>query len=251
MIKGFDCSTPLTAKTAEAFFDSGYLFVARYLVPSGWKALTKDEAELIAEAGLDIVSVFETTGNQALGGRTAGINDGYTAVEVAKQVGQPPGSCIYAAVDFEASQAQMNTIIEYIKGFSEATPEYTTGVYGSYAVVDAVWKAQACSRLWQTRAWSYGAQHPYANVYQHDCGPQGLGLSMNGISVDLNEGYGNEGAWNTLKVEEEEAMLKVEDANKVIEVLGAVYAICVDQTSKDELHRLANELRKVSGQPEQ
>lgn len=72
---------------------------------------------------------------------------------------------------------------------------------------------------------------------------------MNGIDVDLNEGYGNEGAWNNLK--EEEAMLNVEDANKLIEFLGKVYAICIDQASKDEVHRLANELRKVSGQQEQ
>ena len=45
MTKGFDCSTPLTAQTAAAFVKDGYSFVARYLVPSGYKALTKSEAE--------------------------------------------------------------------------------------------------------------------------------------------------------------------------------------------------------------
>ncbi|MEC0264412.1 hypothetical protein [Paenibacillus anseongense] len=61
MTKGFDCATPLTAKTGVAFASDGFSFAARYLVPSGWKALTKAEADLINQAGLDIVSVFETT----------------------------------------------------------------------------------------------------------------------------------------------------------------------------------------------
>ncbi|NEW05104.1 N-acetylmuramoyl-L-alanine amidase [Paenibacillus sp. SYP-B3998] len=43
----------------------------------------------------------------------------------------------------------------------------------------------------------------------------------------------------------------MERADKIIGVLAAVYGVCVDQTSKDEVHRLANELRKASGQPEQ
>ncbi|GGA14320.1 hypothetical protein GCM10008018_69010 [Paenibacillus marchantiophytorum] len=55
MTKGFDCATPLTANTAAAFASDpdGYKFACRYLVPSGWKALTKAEAELINQAGLD------------------------------------------------------------------------------------------------------------------------------------------------------------------------------------------------------
>lgn len=248
MSKGIDCATPLTAKTAAAFASDGYSFAARYLVPSGWKALKMEEAEIINQAGLDIVSVFETKADRALGGYGAGMVDGVTAAKVAKQIGQPEGSCIYFAVDFEATASQMDTVIDYIQAASKVTPDYTTGVYGSYAVVEAVRKAGACSRFWQTKAWSYGRKSAAAHIYQYDCGPQGLGLSMNGVDVDLNEGYGNEGAWNSLK---EEAMLKVEDANKLIEVLGKVYAICIDQASKDEVHRLANELRKVSGQVEE
>ncbi|NRF91513.1 DUF1906 domain-containing protein [Paenibacillus frigoriresistens] len=245
MIKGFDCATPLTAKTAAAFALDGYSFAARYLVPSGWKALTRSEAELINQAGIDIVSVFETTADRALGGRVAGLADGATAVQVARSVGQPVGSCIYFAVDFEATTAQMQTVIEYIKAASEATPEYTTGVYGSYAVIEAISQTGACSRFWQTRAWSYGKKSAAANIYQYDCGPQGLGLTINGIGVDLNEGYGNEGLWNNLK--EEEVMLKVEDANKIIAVLKAVYELAPNP----EIGRLADEIRVVSGQPKE
>lgn len=245
MKKGIDCATPLTAKTAAAFASDGYSFVARYLVPSGGKRLTKVEADLINQAGMDIVSVFETTADRSLGGRAAGLADGATAVQVAEKVGQPIGSCIYFAVDFEAASSQMPTVIEYIRAASEETPEYSTGVYGSYAVIEAVRAAGACSRFWQTRAWSYGKQSQYANIFQYDCGPNGLGLPMNGIGVDLNEGYGNEGAWNTLSTE---PLLSVEDANKIIAVLKSVY----NNLSPDpEIGRLADALRVASGQPKE
>ncbi|MDR6883005.1 DUF1906 domain-containing protein [Bacillus sp. 3255] len=246
-MKGFDCSTPLTAKTAAAFAAAGYAFVGRYLVPANYKkAMTKAESRLINQAGIDIISVFETTANRALGGRTAGLNDGYTAVEVAKQVGQPEGSTIYTAVDFDVTAAQMPIVLEYIKGFSEATPRYNTGVYGSYTVINAAMAERVCSRFWQTYAWSRGKKANKIHIYQYK-----NDITENGIGVDLNEGYEGLGSWNALRVEEEELMLNKEDANKVIGVLSAVYGLCVDQASKDEVHRLANELRKVSGQPEE
>lgn len=246
MIKGFDTSTPLNDQTAALFAADGYQVACRYLVPSGWKALGAAEAEIISRSGMNVLSVYETTANRALGGRSAGINDGYEAAKVAEKVGQPYGSCIYAAVDFEVSQAQMKTVMEYIKGFSEATPKYTTGVYGSYTVVDAAWKAQVCSRFWQTKAWSYGAQHPYANVYQCDCGPKGLGFQKHGIGIDDNYVYSNEGSWNTNIIPEEvKPEMNKEDANELIELLKAIYKL----SPNPELGRLADVLRTASGQP--
>lgn len=43
--------------------------------------------------------------------------------------------------------------------------------------------------------------------------------------------------------------MSLEDANKLITILAAIWNMLPDQISKDEIHRLANELRKVSGQP--
>lgn len=47
---------------------------------------------------------------------------------------------------------------------------------------------------------------------------------------------------------EDEYMLKPEDAEKVIGLLGKIWQMLPGQDSKDEIHRLANELRKASGQ---
>ncbi|WP_409341189.1 N-acetylmuramoyl-L-alanine amidase family protein [Paenibacillus sp. MBLB4367] len=50
----------------------------------------------------------------------------------------------------------------------------------------------------------------------------------------------------------EEAMLKPEDANKLIDTfLSPLWYFVGSDEDKEEIHRLANELRKASGQPEQ
>lgn len=256
MSTAFDCATPLTASVASAFKRDGFSAVARYLVPSGWKALTKAEADRISAAGLQIISVFETTASRALGGRGAGLVDGACAVQVANKVGQPKGSTIYFAVDFDARDAEMPAVIEYIRAASEATPDFNTGVYGSAKVIKAVMAAGGCSRYWQTYAWSRGEVVPGIHIHQYDNGPNGIGMPMNGITVDLNKTFGNEGGWNTLTPappaqEVEEYMLAVEDANKVIGFLAAAHGASADPEAQDEFHRLANELRKASGQPEE
>ncbi|NEW05321.1 DUF1906 domain-containing protein [Paenibacillus sp. SYP-B3998] len=245
MTKGFDCSTPLTIQTAAAFAKDGYEFVARYLVPGGAKALTKSEANTISSAGLNILSVFETTASRALGGRSAGLADGDIALQVAKTVGQPSGSCIYFAVDFDATSSQLSTVIDYMKAASEATPGYTTGVYGSYSVVEAVRAAGACSRFWQTYAWSRGNKSTFLHVYQYL-----NDVTIHGVGIDYDESYGNEGLWNTADLPET-PLLFATDANKIISFLAAAYDATQSAAARAEFHRLANVLRTASGQPEQ
>lgn len=192
MRQGIDCATPLTPDTAQKIKASGYTFACRYLVPEdGWKALTRGEAEVISTAGLETVSVFETTANRALDGYAAGLEDGAIALQVAAAVGQPKGSCIYFAVDFEATKSQMPTVLEYIRGAREAVPGYFTGVYGSYAVILACNAAGVCDKYWQTYAWSSGQKADFINIYQFR-----NGMPLHGIVVDWNTAYGDEGGWS-------------------------------------------------------
>lgn len=46
-------------------------------------------------------------------------------------------------------------------------------------------------------------------------------------------------------------MLSPEDANKIIRFLSAAYFCTESEEARKEFNRLANELRKASGQPEQ
>lgn len=56
---------------------------------------------------------------------------------------------------------------------------------------------------------------------------------------------------NVLAVYKEMEAYKMtaEDANKLIQILGAMYGITIRDEDKMEIHRLANELRKASNQP--
>ena len=265
MNRGLDCATPLTAEAAAAFAADGATFVARYLVPGGWKALTRQEAELISAAGLQVVSVFETTADRALGGYEAGRTDGETALQVAAQVGQPAGSCIYFAVDFDAASAQMPAVIEYIRGAAEATPDYATGVYGSFAVVEAVRAAGVCSHYWQTYAWSRGQRSGGVNIYQYQ-----NDIEQHGVRIDRNESDGNEGGWRVLPPVEAapQALPAAIAANIIDSYLATAWQSCEQermaamQQGRDEdaaawmrlrdwQHVLANELRRASGLAEQ
>jgi hypothetical protein len=227
MSKGIDCATPLTAVTATAFRTDGYAFVGRYLVPNGWKAMSKEEAEIITAAGLQIISVFETTANRPLSGRDGGLNDGALALKLALDRGQPVGSTIYFAVDFDAIASQFHIIAEYIAAANEVTPGYNTGVYGSYAVVEEMGKRGVCSHFWQTYAWSRGKKSELMNIYQYQ-----NDIVVNGIGVDLNEGHGNEGWWNTnstepIEAEEDESNMPMKleqwQWDMLYKVLGTAY----------------------------
>lgn len=241
MSKGFDCATPLTKATAESFKSNGYDFVCRYLVPatSAWKALTKAEADIIQAAGMYIVSVYETTADRALGGRAAGLIDGAIAVKCAAEVGQPKGSTIYGAVDFAPTPAQMKTVVEYIRGFNDAMPEFSTGVYGSFDVVNAVKAAGAASHLWQTYAWSRG-QLADVQIYQW----------QNGEQYDEDKSFGLEGWWGTLAAPAPAATTSL-DPGVALTVINTWIKKSYDVTSNAEqrnyYHWLANQLRLAAG----
>lgn len=257
MAEGIDCSAPLTAKTAALLAREGRRFAARYLVPVryAWKRLTLEEARAITAAGMQIVSVFETTANRPAGGAAAGQADGAAAYKEAKKLGQPEGTAIYFAVDYDAGPAHHDEIEQYLRAAATQIPGYHTGVYGSYTVIEEMAKRSACRHFWQTYAWSRGKKSAKANIYQYR-----NDVRVAGIAVDLNESYGNEGWWNTdgpspeepkeePEEEGEKPTMTAEDANKIILFLQAGWQIAKTQADKDEFHRLANEVRKAAGLP--
>jgi hypothetical protein len=248
--RGVDCAVPLTGATARALAAAGYLFAARYLVPPAyaWKRLTRAEADEITAAGLQIVSVFETTANRPAGGAVNGEADGAAALKEAQLIGQPPGSAIYFACDYDASSKDYDAIEAYLWAAAAEIEEYVIGVYGSYAVVEEMARRIPGIRVWQTYAWSRGKKSAKANIWQYK-----NDVREAGHPVDLNESYGGEGWWNTSPAKEEPE-LKKEDAEKIVKVLQAAWQLdmrnAIDTPlDREELHRLANEVRKAGGLP--
>lgn len=193
-MRGIDCATPLNAATAGNLAAAGMEFVCRYLVPEqyAWKRLTRLEAEFITAAGMQIISVFETSASRASKGAAAGQADGAAAYKEAQLISQPTGTAIYFAVDYDAQPADYDAIEAYLRAAEEQIPGYAVGVYGSYSVIEEMAHRGAAWHFWQTYAWSRGQRSRAANIYQHK-----NDISMAGIGVDLNKSFGNEGFWNT------------------------------------------------------
>jgi hypothetical protein len=176
----------------------GYTFVARYYDNSGGtsaKCLDKAEVQTLLGAGMGIVPVFETTGgdsNFAPSGydyftTAQGSWDGGMAVLCARNAGQPTGTTIYTAIDFDCQDP--DRLLGYVNAFHAIMvgSGFSTGIYAGRRVIEhakANWPA--VTRTWQTLAWSQGVIVPGIDLYQR---PNQNGSSQCGVSVDENESY--------------------------------------------------------------
>lgn len=262
MAKGFDTATRVTAEKARQFAAQGFLFIGRYLdSPSSWKALSAAEARDISEAGLYIVSLYERTASRSREGAAAGATDGRQALVHAKQVGQPEGSAIYAAVDYDAPPADYDRIEAYMRAFDAEIDGYQLGVYGSYAVCRAMYERGVTSKLMQTYAWSRGQVFPHNSIYQYE-----NDITVNGIGIDRCESNGDAGGWRVgMAIKPAAPQLSKEVAANIIDsFLKKHWAECETERIKAEQegrtkdaeawkelrdwqHHLANELRAASG----
>lgn len=245
MLKGIDCAIPITQDNAKKLAAAGYKFAARYLVPQrlAWKRLNRAEAESLTAAGLQIVSVFETTASRPAGGAAAGKVDGTEAYQEALLIKQPIGTAIYFAVDYDAQPKDYDKIEAYLRAAAEQIKGYTVGVYGSFSVIEEMARRKAAKHFWQTYAWSRGKKSNHANVYQHKNDTKISGINL---TLDLNESYGDEGFWNTKPIEKPAPIkpkISAEDGEKIIRFLSAAWYI-PEKSSASEFNRLADEIRK-------
>jgi hypothetical protein len=181
MIEGVDCASPINAATAKALHAAGKRFACRYLsTPGNPKNLEAAEAAALTSAGLETVTVFETTGSRALDGSNAGHADALAASAQAAALGGH-NVPIYFAVDFDAQPNQLPAVVAYIKGAADAIGHDRVGVYGGLAVIRAVATAKACKYMWQTLAWSGGVWDKRAQLQQYQ-----NGQTVAGLSVDLD-----------------------------------------------------------------
>lgn len=101
-------------------------------------------------------------------------------------------------------------------------------------------KADGTGTLWshlQVSEWLGGTTHTDPIAYIESWGKNGQNVLD---TVQLHYDAIMEG---------EDAMISAEDANKIIAFLAAAYNATDDPEARAEFHRLANELRRASGQP--
>jgi hypothetical protein len=133
---GMDASVNC-ASYASCIAAAGLRFVVRYYSLSTSKTMNAAEAAALSAAGLKLAVVYQDKQNTIASFSTAkGKTNAQKALELASAIGQPGGSAIYFAVDFDPDSTQVRgPISEYFQAVSDvfgaASVHYKVGVYGS------------------------------------------------------------------------------------------------------------------------
>jgi hypothetical protein len=172
-------------------------FVARYYrePESRWPPLSASEAQQLSSLGLKIVAVWESHSRKPSHfSYSSGYSDAMAAYPQARAVGQPAGSAIYFAVDFNAQL--LEPIDEYFRGIaagmvaaSRGSASYAIGVYGSGAVCDELKRAGLAQYCWLSNsiAWTNSIGYQDWNIRQGGRLPE---LSFNHDGDEARDEYG-------------------------------------------------------------
>lgn len=194
--QGIDLATDVSERLDEVK-QSRLDFVARYYRPpeSRWPALSMGEAQLLSSLGVKIVAVWEWHSRDAAHfNYLTGYDDAVMAYQQAKAVGQPAGSAIYFAVDFDARS--LAPIDDYFRGVaaglaaaSGGKSDYMIGVYGSGAVCSAIKATRLARYTWlsNSSAWAESLGYDDWNIRQ---GGRSLPLSFNHDFDETKDEYG-------------------------------------------------------------
>lgn len=185
---------------------AGVTAVGRYL---GWdcqpgyqcigKNLSRGEAQILLDAGIDIFLSFEYAADAALGGAAQGTKDAQLAAQQLHALGAPHGMTVYWALDFDIRDyapgstdpaRKLGPAAAYFHAINAAKLPYKTGVYGGFYAVSRAMGAGLASMGWQTVAWSGGQW--YAKAVLRQLAKQFMGYS----DVDLHLATGDDfGQW--------------------------------------------------------
>jgi hypothetical protein len=176
-------------------------FVARYYrdPASRWPTLSPEEARTVSSAGMDLVAVWESHSHRPdYFSYASGYNDALAAYRQAKAIGQPSGSAIYFAVDFNAQAPDvMGPVDQYFRGVAAGlrtaggeAPEYRVGVYGSGSVCGYLKAARLAELAWlsNSTAWTGYDSFTDWNIRQSGRSPS---LSFDQDSNEARGEYGS------------------------------------------------------------
>lgn len=177
VLNGLDTTMELT-RHAEALKAQGYDFALRYYSNNAAKNLSLGEARALSGAGLQIGVVWESSGTHAnFFTRAQGLADGAQAFRMAQEsIGQPFGSAIYFAVDYDPTLADLDGgISNYFTGVHAALyvanngqPSYRVGVYGSGLCCGTLVERGVASLSWLSQSTGFAGSRQYADQKRYD-----------------------------------------------------------------------------------
>ena len=160
MAKGLDVAEDCTDQIG-CLTDGGFEFVCRYYNTNNpSKNLTLAEAQALSAAGITIVVVWENgfPTKASYFSNAKGVSDATAALKLASEsIGQPEGSAIYFAVDYDATVEDVSgPISQYFQGvksvFDAAEKQYAIGVYSSGATCKSVLDAGLVTFTWLSQS---------------------------------------------------------------------------------------------------
>lgn len=157
---GVVCWDEFHKELAEELKSDGIEYVGCSL-----RDLHRNDADVLLNAGLKIVSIWD--GAEYLGyfSEEKGFAEGMDAYRTAEYIGQPEGSAIYFPVHFDAqSCCQMSAVLSYILGVRDGLSKkyrdgfgkkYQVGVYGTNAVLRMLQGINVVDCYWQSSGWPH------------------------------------------------------------------------------------------------
>jgi hypothetical protein len=158
------------------------------------KRLTRDEADAIVDSGKSIAVVHQAGGaNASSFSAQKGKQDAEYAFEYAiATIGQPAGSAIYFAVDFDCNQSQLDSrVIPHFEAIHEAnsgafSKSFAIGAYGNGLVLEALLDRGLAAFAWLSQSTGHHGSKDFKKtdrwtLFQH------LSSTLCGIGVDVDD----------------------------------------------------------------
>ena len=194
MAKGLDSPTSLL-DVAHCLADDGYSFACRYYFQaSSYKErLSAEEARALTDAGLYIVSIFESgyPTTAAYFNSTSAGNHWPVVRDCMAQAGQPNGTVVGFAVDYDCTDPEiLKPYFQTLRIQNRAAGEpIKLGVYGSGLVCQYLQGAGLVSHTWlaQSPGWERGGFNAADSIVQ------GKETTYRGRGVDLDMTSGDAG----------------------------------------------------------
>lgn len=180
--------------SASKIRDNGIDIVLRYYTQyAGGKRLTRAEAVQLANAGLHLAVVYQDYNNSVDRFSAAiGAAQATTALGIANAVGQPAGSAIYVAVDFDATTAEIKSAIvphfaALKSAFAANGTAYKLGAYGSGLTLSTLLDSGLIDYSWLSLSTGFqGSKEFKASNRWHILQLKEVS-NWNGLHVDLND----------------------------------------------------------------
>ena len=150
-------------------------FAVRYYAQDTGKCITAAEARALSSAGLKLVMVYQDSQDKIqFFDKTQGTDNAQRALKLAAKIGQPAGSAIYFAADFDPTADEVRgPISDYFMAvnqvFNASAVKYRIGVYSSGLTCRLLRDASLVQFAWlsqSVRFAEYNAFRPRAHMIQ-------------------------------------------------------------------------------------